>query len=88
MFTYYKYSFTPVALMSMKIDISIFIKLPLSNLAFENCFMQQKINAIFTKRVLDLNGSLSLTHIWRMDSPIVIIWVSPLSYLEASGKIF
>ena len=28
-----------------------------------------------------------LTHICRMDSPIIINWVSPLSFLGASGVI-
>ena len=29
-----------------------------------------------------------LTHIWRMDFPIIINLVSPLSFLGASGVIF
>ena len=28
---------------------------------------------------------IGLTHIWRMDFPIIIIWVSPLSILGALG---
>ena len=43
------------------VNISVFLKLSLANVALEvlsDCFMQQKINAIFTMRVLELNGSL------------------------------
>ena len=28
------------------------------------------------------------THIWRMDFPIIIDWMSPRSFLGASGMIF
>ena len=45
----------------MKINTSVFLKLSLANVAPKvllNCFMQRKINAIFTKRVLKLNDSL------------------------------
>ena len=49
----------------MKINTSVFLKLSLANVAhvvFQNCFKQQKINAIFTKRVLELNDSLGFNN--------------------------
>ena len=45
----------------MKIDINIYLKLPLANVApkvLQDYFMQQKNNAIFTNRDLELNASL------------------------------
>ena len=51
----------------MKINNNVFIKLSLANVApevhvLDNCFMQQKINVIFTKRVLELNGRLGFDY--------------------------
>ena len=31
---------------------------------------------------------VALTHMWRMDFSILIIWMSPFSFLGASGVIF
>ena len=49
----------------MKINTSVFLKLSLANVAPEvlyNCFMQQKVYVIFTKRVLELNVSLRFNY--------------------------
>ena len=32
--------------------------------------------------------AIQLTHLWRMEFPIVIIWISPLSFFGAAGAIF
>ena len=49
-------------------------------------------NACSTKNGASLGSVCSkqskLAHIRRMDLPIIIIWVSPLSFLGASGVIF
>ena len=51
-------------LLSMEIDISVYLNPQLATVApgvhvLKNCFMQHRINAIFTKRDLELNGRLS-----------------------------
>ena len=49
--------FTSVALLSMNINLSVYLKLYLPNVVLQSCFMQQKINDIFFKRVLEINAS-------------------------------
>ena len=58
---------------------------------FYNCFERFLINHFesmlsYNTCIYDIYGIL--THMWRMNFPIVIIWMSPLSFIVASAVIF
>ena len=65
---------------------------PLTNVA-----LALKIDPEFGRRLKNVtimggntegNVMSNLTHMWRMDFPILINWMSPLPFLGASGMIF